>query len=277
MKDNLIGRRFTCLSVIADVSKKRELTQWLCRCDCGQETVVASHRLLSGNTRSCGCLKKRRTREANTNDLTGHRYGRLVVLKQAPNKKHGVAWHCLCECGNGIIVYAAALRKGNTKSCGCFSRDVHEKSNTTHGCSRRNKYTKEYWAWAHMKDRCANSKNERWPHYGGRGIKVCDRWVKDFGTFLKDMGNAPSPKHSVDRINVNGNYEPGNCRWANHLQQANNKQTTKKIIYEGHEYNSMAELCRALNLNYQTLGHFRRKYNLPISEAVSKTVMLHSR
>lgn len=149
-------------------------------------------------------------------DLTNQRYGRLVARTYAGNQR----WNCSCDCGNSITVITDHLRNGNTKSCGCLRKDFPNR--TTHGeCG-----SAEYRTWIAMRDRCNNPNNAGFRKYGGRGIKVCQRW-KSFENFLSDMGRKPSPEHSIDRINNNGNYTPKNCRWADAKTQANNARISE--------------------------------------------------
>ena len=166
----------------------------------------------------------------------GMRFGRLIAYSQAekvPNGKKGMfqsAWNCLCDCGKKCVVTAYRLRSGRTVSCGCFrsenSSAMRKKNPTkpTHGHSVGKKLSPTYVSWSAMMQRCFYEQNKRYQHYGGRGITVCARW-KDFSNFLADMGERPEGK-TIDRINVDGNYEPGNCRWATPSEQANNKQPT---------------------------------------------------
>jgi len=162
-------------------------------------------------------------------NITGDTYGHLHVLE--PAGKHFIGqqyrnvWLCECVCGNRVTVAINALRSGNTKSCGCKKYGQHKK----HECARKNRQTKEYVAWKNMKQRCYNKNRRDYYLYGGRGIIVCNEWRTSFEAFLEDMGEAPSNKHSLDRIDVNGIYKPGNCRWATPHQQRVNQRDIRAI------------------------------------------------
>lgn len=151
-------------------------------------------------------------------NMAGLRFGKLAVLSRAGSLyKRMAAWECVCDCGASVVVAGAALRRGDTRSCGCGAppRTDPRRKSAPKSPERR--------AWDSMWTRCRNPRCKKFHAYGGRGIKVCDRW-KEFPAFLADMGHRPSSKHSLDRINVNGNYEPGNCRWATVSQQAYNRR-----------------------------------------------------
>lgn len=176
-------------------------------------------------------------------DLTGQRFGRLVVLSCDDSKK------CLCECACGKIklINKRNVACGITVSCGCYAKELASERLYKHGLIK----TKEYSSWENMMHRCYNIDYLKYKNYGGRGIRVCDEW-RDFGQFYKDMGAKPSPKHSIDRINNDGNYEPGNCRWATSEEQSNNKSNNKYIYYNNKTL-TLHQWSVFLRINYNTL------------------------
>lgn len=178
-------------------------------------------------------------------DLVGQRFGKLVVIKRAGSDKHWkTLWECQCDCGSPpLIVVGSNLTKGNSKSCGCTKREHMSKLRATH----RMFGSPEYNCWHSMLSRCRNPKDRAWHNYGGRGITVCERWL-EFENFYADMGPRPSPEHSIDRINNNGNYEPGNCRWATRQEQNVNRRTTHM-----HEGKTIKEWAAELNTPYRTV------------------------
>jgi hypothetical protein len=154
-------------------------------------------------------------------DLIGQRFGRLTVVERAENYRTEARWRCACDCGGDTRVTGYNLRSGSVQSCGCLRREVgveNGRLSATHGHARDGKRTPEYRAWGNVIDRCTNPRAKQFPHYGGRGIKVCDRWLHGeggkhpFECFYEDLGPRPDG-HSLDRINNDGNYEPGNVRW----------------------------------------------------------------
>ena len=167
-------------------------------------------------------------------DLTGRTFGRLFVtgLNHVNIRAY---WYCLCNCGRTVSVHSNALQTGNTRSCGCLSRELLQKrrecglvGNITHLASRRGKRTVEYITWVSMIQRCENARHVSFKYYGLRGIKVCERWRNSFEAFLSDMGKKPIGM-SLDRINNNGNYEPSNCRWATCKEQRKNQNPRRAL------------------------------------------------
>ncbi len=161
----------------------------------------------------------------------GAKYGRLTVLGLAGRDAAGrQRWLCRCDCGSQRVISSGDIRRKHkpTRSCGCLRAEVMARANLQHGHAnvRNGNGSPEWNAWASMRKRCTNPRHEFFHLYGGRGITVCKRW-DDFSAFLADMGARPSPEHSLDRSNNDGNYEPSNCRWATRSEQARNKHHPK--------------------------------------------------
>ena len=177
-------------------------------------------------------------------DITGQNFGRLTVLGRYGNKNGHITWYCRCSCGKEKIIIGNDLKNGHTKSCGCLFLEGNHKK---HGY----KGSKIYAAWQHMKQRCINPNDNEYSNYGGRGITFCKRWMK-FENFLNDMGESPTDKHSIDRIDNNGNYCTKNCRWATPKQQTRNKRNNHRITYKG-TTKSVVEWSENAAIHYNTL------------------------
>lgn len=181
-------------------------------------------------------------------DLAGQTFTKLTVVSRAPNKGKHVIWHCECSCGNQAFVSSTHLRSSHTVSCGCYRSEKTRERRTIHGLKDHPLYS----TWKNLKKRCLNPNNDNYKYYGGRGITLCKEWVNSFPNFLKDVGEKPSPEHTLDRIDTNKGYNPSNCKWSTREEQVNN---TRKNLYITHNDATLtcAQWSRKLNINYGTL------------------------
>lgn len=201
-------------------------------------------------------------------DLRGQKFNRLVVISIEPKERlKEREWLCLCDCGNKIIVKAARLKNGHTKSCGCWNRQ-HAKemgrSNAIHGLSA----TKLYSVWNGMVTRCERVNSKYYPHYGGRGIKICERWRKDFLAFVADMGPSYQRGLTLERIDFDGDYSPENCRWATLIEQARNKRDTFWVEYKGKRMSLPDAVEKYSTVSYKTVADRIRRYGWSVEQAL---------
>jgi hypothetical protein len=231
---DLTGQRFGKLVALSRTTG----SHWLCSCDCGKTSFASLTNLRNGRTKSCGCGQLAALRDFNCNkpmDETGNKFGKLLVLGEAELSRTGKRRvRCLCDCGKTKEVFLGGLRRGVTTSCGCnqkIAMDKFNKSNAKHGHSGgtnadgSRKISATYSSWKSMQDRCLNPKIANYQLYGGRGISIYAGWMGDggFESFLAHIGERPEST-TLDRIDVNGNYEPGNVRWADAKTQALNRR-----------------------------------------------------
>ena len=192
-------------------------------------------------------------------DLTGQRFGKMTVLQEAGRKNEEILWECACDCGNIKVVSGHSLKRGHTKSCGCSRIGL----GATHGLTA----TPIYNVWVNMRKRCYSSYSTEFENYGGRGITVCGRWQNSFENFYADMKDGYEIGLTIDRIDVNGNYEPNNCRWATRLVQQNNNRRNRRFVVNGKE-ETLSNLCRIYSKNYSTVQK-RLKLGWGIERALS--------
>ncbi len=197
-------------------------------------------------------------------DLTGSRFGKLTVMRQAEdyvyeNGKRRTQWECRCDCGNTVFVEQSNLKRGNSSSCGCLCRELNIRRSTKHG----DKHTRLYRIWCGIKCRCQNENSTSYENYGARGITMCKEW-QDSYTHFKEwaLNNGYTETNhllSIDRLDVNGDYTPENCKWSNPKEQANNRRNTAFITFNN-ESHSLSEWSDIVGIKYHTL--FARIYKL---------------
>ena len=187
-------------------------------------------------------------------DLTGKRFGRLLVIGRAETDSRGkLSWLCKCDCGNEKTIRGDSLQGDRAKSCGCLQKEIASIGNRTHGLSK----VPTYEVWYNMQHRCFNKNNHVYKNYGGRGITVCDRWLK-FENFYEDMGDKPKGL-TLDRNDNHGNYEPSNCSWVTRKEQSRNIRSNRMIKYGGREQ-CMAEWAEEIGISQNALGCRLKKY-----------------
>lgn len=255
-----IGETYNGVKVLEKFREKGHTKYW-CICPvCGErfsmkaETVGKAHQCKECNAKS------------RINDISGQRFGRLVAIEHAgrvvnQNGFRTTLWRCKCDCGKESIVRYPLLVTGNTRSCGCLERENKERMMKIAQQANRKSVSKDfigkledhplYKIWKSMLMRCNNPHVKNYNNYGGRGIKVCDRWSGDLGfeNFVNDMGERPTPEHTLDRVDYNGDYEPSNCRWATHEAQCNNKRNNSYVVLNGEEI-TCAQLCKRYGFYY---------------------------
>lgn len=189
-------------------------------------------------------MKKRKLKPA----PIGQKFGKLLVLQDGVLRQNGRRTVlCVCDCRVRKEINLNRLLCGSVKSCGCLARESRTGRHKTHGLTG----TKIFRAWSNMIERCQNPKNRKYKIYGGRGIKICKRWLK-LKSFVKDMGDPPTPKHSLDRINNDGDYKPSNCHWATYADQQKNRRITLWVELNGSR-KTLKEWCVLYSLNYDTV------------------------
>lgn len=197
-------------------------------------------------------------------DLTGKKFGKLEVLSIAGRKNGRIYWTCQCDCGKQKMVLGQSLTSGRVVSCGCSSIERISLLNKTHSESKKRLYS----IWAGIKNRCYNKNNVSYKNYGGRGIIMCDNWENDYISFRDwSLENGYDDTLTIERIDVNGNYEPSNCKWATRKEQGNNTRRTIKLQYGGKEYSAL-QLSEALKINYKRFIYGLKKFEYNVPKAI---------
>lgn len=272
MIKDISGHRYGRLLAIKHIGKNGSgKTLWECHCDCGNIKNITTSDLSSGRVNSCGCLRKEITAKKNFKDLTGKVFGQWTVVERGKtNNCRKIEWICECSCGNIGEVSGNSLLAGKSTMCKECLRKIQSKKAKTHGKSR----SRIYKIFCGMKSRCFNPNNYSYSHYGARGIVVCNEWMGDngFDNFYEwSMKNGYSDELSIDRIDVNGNYEPANCRWATNKEQANNTRKNKKYEYNN-QCHTLKEWSEIVGIDYFTLVSRINKCNWNFERAIKEPV-----
>lgn len=202
-------------------------------------------------------------------DLKGKRFGRLVVLEQAETRHTRTRWLCKCDCGKTKIIQSNHLKSGASTSCGCYGKEKVSQAVKKHGLSSSNLF----FIWSAMKQRCLNPKDKNYKDYGGRGITVCSEWLNPENFYKWAIANAYKKGLSIDRIDVNGNYEPLNCRWATPKEQMRNTRKNHLITYK-EQTKCLAEWAEIINIKSQIL-YKRLKRGWSIEKALETPLMVN--
>lgn len=268
-QEEFIGKRFGKLVVLSYIGEEKDKHNnkhwyWKCICDCGKTKAIDQHNLIYGSTKSCGCLK-------HGADLTGKVFGRLTVIKESePQKRKDKKgqkkmWLCQCECGNPHITSQELLVSGSSKSCGCLVHQEHKNPE-----SMTNKYKRIYRIYRGIINRCCNPTDQHHKYYYDRGITICDEWRNNSKSFIEwALKNGYADDLTIDRIDVNGNYEPNNCRWVSNKEQQYNKRNTRRYTIYGKEYN-MKEIEEIFNVKRVTFYARVTRYGMTPEQAVCK-------
>lgn len=258
---DLVGKRYGKLVVTSlnESLSKDGVLVWNCLCDCGNTFTARGGNLKCGKAWHCGCS----TPPRNYVDLTGERYGRLMVIGVARHDADGIYWNCLCDCGGTKVVKGEDLRSGHVRSCGCLLKESRRRNALTRSLENRNlqtdanTYRRIRAVFNGMHRRCTNGKPGS-RHYYDRGIRVCDEWT-EFEPFLEwSLSHGYEKGLSIDRIDVNGNYCPENCRWVTQKVQQNNKRDNVYLVIDG-EKKTLRQWCDHYGINYRMVLARRRR------------------
>ena len=249
--NDLTGQKFGRLTVVGLAG--RNPVRWQCLCDCGQCKVVRVDSLRS-DTKGCGCVKG----GPPATDFSGKVFGSVTVIRKF--NRAPVTWLCRCVCGVERTYSSTRLTSGDIRSCGC-----HRRTARLPGGSR----CPEYWSWVNLIRRCENVDEPSYRNYGGRGIRVCSRWRTSFRNFFADVGERPTPNHTIDRIDNNGDYEPSNCRWATPIEQARNRRGNVLVELSGQTM-TISEALEVLGMGIK--HRYRLRYKMGMGRDFQQSI-----
>lgn len=260
---SLVGQTFGSWTVL----RRNVRRGYICRCVCGTERAIQRYPLVHGITKSCGCAMY----SPPLGSLNGKQFGSWTVVGEATNLYRGRARGVLCQCACGAerAIPITRLVRGESKSCGCLKGKIIREKKILHGESKNMRNTPEYNAWAHLIGRCCNPNNAAYENYGGRGVTVCDEWRNSYAAFLAYVGRRPTPRHTIDRIDNNGNYEPGNVRWATYTQQSRNRRNTLLVNFRGEKV-CLRMLMEKYGLSLTKINFYLRRKGLSLDEAFDR-------
>ena len=260
-----LGQKFGSLTVIEPVehierTRGYRCWYWKCRCDCGNTVVKIPYSVINGQWPSCGCKRIYKNEKYSNPDWIGKKFGKLSVLEIVRDRDSSgnsrIMWKMRCDCGNEIIIAPSKVTTSGQKSCICSKSESARKNSTIHGES----HTRLFSIWVNMRDRCNNPKNKRYHRYGGRGISVCEEWNSDYKPFADwSRSNGYSDELTIDRIDVNGDYCPDNCRWVDMKTQQRNRSDNRLVGING-ETKTLAEWCEQYGTSYSMV--FNRIVNM---------------
>jgi len=255
-----VGQKFGRLSILELIGKKKYKDIVKCECECGVIKDYYLCNILKGKAKSCGCLKNEQNHEKRPpkENIIGKVFNRLTVIRYAGYKRGQHSWECLCECGKITTITSCDLKSGHTKSCGCLHTEELIKRCTTHNQSKKGAVSAEYTTWLNMKARCYYESHEYFYNYGGRGIKVCGRWLEGFDNFYADMGKRPSELHTLERKDNDKDYTPDNCVWELMEVQNRNKRTNVFLEYND-ERMIISDWTRKLGCGSNFIGYWLKK------------------
>lgn len=256
-KDDIVGKKFNRLTAIKRIYDNRKGTRYLFSCDCGNQKIILKHTVVSGKTKSCGCLSNEKVRERCFKDLSNQKFGRLTAISIDHCDNGKTYWKCKCDCGKEHVVLTNRLISGNTISCGCRKEEITSRIKDLNK-SHEKSQTRLYKIFQGMKARCYRETCPNYHRYGGRGIKICQEWLDDFMSFYNwAMANGYKTGLTIDRIDNDKGYSPNNCRWTTAEQQANNTSSTIFLTYQGNTM-SASEWSKITGIRTNTITRRKR-------------------